>query len=68
MEGAWGGVPSLGTLEDTFGMSPDADISLYGGGPLLYGEPGLGGSYVGDCDGCMKEGYIGGVPLCEGLH
>ena len=32
--GAWGGVPSLGTLEDTFGRSPDAGISLYGD-PLL---------------------------------
>ena len=31
MEGAWGGVPSLGTLEDTFGRSPDAGISLYRG-------------------------------------
>jgi len=28
MEGALGGAPSQGTLED---MSPDADISLHGG-------------------------------------
>jgi hypothetical protein len=31
VEGAWGGGPSLGTLEDTFGRSPDAGISRYGG-------------------------------------
>ena len=40
--GAWGGVPSLGTLEDTFGMSPDADISLYGGALYCTGNPAWG--------------------------
>ena len=42
--------------------------SLFTGAPLLYGEPGVGGSYVGDCDGWMKKGSNGGVHLCEGLH
>ena len=39
--------PSLGMLEDTFGRSPDAGISLYGA-PLLYGNPAWGVSYAGD--------------------
>jgi len=43
MEGAWGGVPSLWTLEDTFGKLQVAGISIYGG-PLLYGEPGMEGA------------------------
>jgi hypothetical protein len=29
--GHWGGVPSLWTLEDTFGKAPDVGISHYGG-------------------------------------
>ena len=41
MEGAWGGVPSLGMLEDTFGRSLDAGISLRG--PLCCtGNPAWG--------------------------
>ena len=40
--GAWRGVPSLGMLEDTFGRSLDACISLYGSpsaarGNLVWG-------------------------------
>jgi hypothetical protein len=34
MEGDSGGAPSLGTLEDMLGKSPDAGISLLRGGPL----------------------------------
>jgi hypothetical protein len=37
VEGAWGRVPSLGTLEDTFGRSPDAGISLYEGPSVARG-------------------------------
>ena len=52
MEGASGGAPSLGTLEDILGKSPDAGISLHwGGGLSIRGEPGMwGGSYTGDFD------------------
>jgi len=42
VEGAWGGVPSLGTLEDTFGRSPDAGISIYGGPLCCTGNPAWG--------------------------
>jgi len=45
MEGAWGGVPSLGTPEDTFGRSPDAGISLYGG-PFAVGGTRHGGAHM----------------------
>ena len=48
VEGTWGGVPSLGTLEDTFGRSPDAGNSLYGGPSVIWGTRGGGGSYAGD--------------------
>ena len=45
------GAPSLGTLEDKLGKSPDTGISLHGGpfppkGNLVCG----GGSYTGDFD------------------
>ena len=51
MEGASGGAPSLGTLEDMLRKSPDMGISLHGGtlsaeGNLVWGE----GSYTGDFD------------------
>jgi hypothetical protein len=51
MEGASGGAPSLGTLEDMLGKSPDGGISLHGGllpsdGNLLLG----GGLCTGDFD------------------
>jgi hypothetical protein len=41
-EGALGGAPSLGTLEDMLRMSPDTGVSLHGGpfpseGNLVYG-------------------------------
>jgi hypothetical protein len=67
MQGAWGGIPSLGTLEDSFGRSPNAGNSLYGR-PFMDEEPGMGSSYAHFFDGCMNKGYSGGVPLCEGLH
>ena len=38
MEGAWGGIPSLGMLEDTLGRSPDAGISLYEGPFAVQGS------------------------------
>ena len=66
--GAWGGVPSLGPLEVTFGGSPDAGLSLCGGPSVARGTRHGGGSYAGDLDGRMKKGASGGVPLCEGLH
>ena len=50
--GAWGGVPSLGTLEDTFGGSPEAGISLCGGPSAAWEtRHGGGGSYAGDFHG-----------------
>ena len=51
MERAWGGVLSLGTLEDTFGRSLDAGISLYEGPSAVTGNPAWGGLYAGDFDG-----------------
>jgi len=36
MEGASGGAPSLGTLEDKLRKSPDTDISLHGEPNSLY--------------------------------
>ena len=39
VEGALGGVPSLGALEDTFGRSPDAGISPYRGPSAVQGTP-----------------------------
>jgi hypothetical protein len=42
--GAWGGVPSLGTLEDTFGKSPDEGISLDGGPSVIRGTRHGGGA------------------------
>jgi len=52
MEGALGAVPSLGTLEDMLGKSPDVGISVHGGpipseGNLVCGG---GGHYTGDSD------------------
>jgi hypothetical protein len=49
--GGLGGAPSLGTLEDTFGKSPDAGISLCGGPFVAKGNPAWGGLYAGDYDG-----------------
>ena len=52
VEGALGAAPSLGTLEDMLGKSPDAGITLHGGpfpseGNLVFFFGG-GGSYPGD--------------------
>ena len=49
--GGLGGAPSLGTLEDTFGKSPDAGIPLCGAPFVAEGKPSWGGSYTGDFDG-----------------
>ena len=51
MEGAWGGVPSLGMLEDTFERSPDAGISLYRGPFAVQGTWHGGDPYARDFDG-----------------
>jgi hypothetical protein len=51
VEGAGGGVPSLGTLEDTFGKSQDAGVSLCGG-PFVERGTVMGGiSYACGFDG-----------------
>jgi hypothetical protein len=51
VEGASGVAPSLGTLEDMLGRSPDTGISLHGF-PFPWGEPGVcgQGSYIRDFD------------------
>ena len=69
-EGGLVGGPSLGTLEDTLGKSPDAGCCLHGGALSIRCEPGSGGgcSYTGDNDRWMKEGSSGGASLCEGFH
>jgi hypothetical protein len=67
VEGAWGGVPSLGMLEDIFGRSPDTGISLYGG-PFAVRGTWHGRACMPVTDGWMKKGSSGGVPLCKGLH
>jgi hypothetical protein len=41
VQGAWGGIPSLGTIEDAFGRSPDAGNSFYVGHFVVW-EPGMG--------------------------
>jgi hypothetical protein len=41
--GTWGGVPSLGTLENAFERSPGVGISHYGC-PVTEREPGMGGA------------------------
>jgi hypothetical protein len=53
VEGASGGPPSLGTLENMLRKPPDTDISLHG---VLFPSDGKvvrvgGGSYTGDFDG-----------------
>jgi hypothetical protein len=48
---SWGGVTSLGTLEDTFGRSSDVGISHYGGPVAERGTRHGEGWYAGDLDG-----------------
>jgi len=55
MEGAWGGVPSLGTLEDTFGRSP-VGISSHRGSTLgNLGEGSSTGDFEMDERGSVDE-------------
>jgi hypothetical protein len=46
VEGAGGGVPSLGTLEDTFRRLPDSGNSLYGGPSVVWGTQLGGGAHM----------------------
>jgi len=54
-EGASAGVPSLETLEDVLGKSPDAGIFLHGGPLPSEGNVGCGG-------GTLREGSFTGEP------
>jgi hypothetical protein len=46
VKGAWGGAPSLGTLEDMSRRSPDAGISLYWGPFVAEGNSVWGGAHI----------------------
>jgi len=64
VEGAWGGAPSLETLEGILRKSPDAGISVYRGSFITEGNLVSGGNF----ERWMKEGSRNGLSFCKGLH